>query len=176
MSELRVRLFEITENRQPHTHRNLIERLAEEFPHTIRVIEGQAPIERYTCAMHAFGLIENDEYIRIVQAAPPYIFASPSFIQRLVLKSRLTELPNPQPGALIVYSEFGCAKHAGKMLAADHVESKWGVGHLYHHGVLEVSGNYGSELRSFEAIDTDFALDEFAEYAREHGVRLEGDA
>ena len=56
------------------------------------------------------------------------------------------------------------------------MESKWGVGGLYHHGLLEVPENYGSELRFFSSVDREFTLDRYVEYAREHGVQFEGDA
>jgi hypothetical protein len=114
--------------------------------------------------------------VNIVNAAPDYVFASPAFVQRLINRGRLVEFRGPRVGTLIVYAEDGCTKHIGKMVALDRVESKWGVGLLYHHGILEVPAHYGSEVRHFEAIYAEEALDELAVYAKEHGVKFEGDA
>lgn len=170
MEYLRIRLHEISENGYPGTHPDLIQRLREEIPHTVQVQNSPIAIKRYTCVMHGFNLIENLKYIEIVEAAPAYVFASLDFLQRMIVRERLLQCEHAERGALIVYSENHCAKHIGKMITSDRVESKWGIGHLYRHGVWEAPAQYGTEIRYFEPFDSENALDAFIEYAEEHGV------
>lgn len=176
MCELRRRLSEITENGRPETHAHLLHELRRTHPHSITIVEGPAPNHRYTCVMHAFGLVEDPDYIAIVQAAPRDIFASPRFVQRLIENRQLQELRGPQEGALFVFFEAGAVKHIGRLVSETRAESKWGAGHLYRHGLFEVPSMYGPTVRFFRPIDKEFALDRYVEYAREHGVRFEGDA
>lgn len=176
MSALRRRLHEITDNGAPQTHQDLIEGLRCELPHSIQVVQATVPNDRYTCVMHALDIVEDAEYIAIVAAAPRDIFASPRFVERLISQGHLHELAAPADGALVVYCDQGSVKHIGRLLTAMRVESKWGVGCLYRHGLLEVPENYGSELRFFSSVDREFTLDRYVEYAREHGVQFEGDA
>jgi hypothetical protein len=61
-------------------------------------------------------------------------------------------------------------------LSLERVESKWGIGHLYRHGLLEVPSPYGDELEYFGAIDSNTALAELVNFARENGVRFNRDA
>lgn len=173
MDKLRIRFQEITDNGDTDSHKNLIQELRHEFNHTIETIDSHTPISRYTCAMHAFDLIENQEYIQIIHAAPSYVYASPSFIQRLISLNKLIRLPEVQVGALAVYFDNGCVKHIGKLIKTDRVESKWGIGDLYHHAVKEVPASYGTQVQYYEKFDTESALDEFVEYAKEHGVEFE---
>ena len=173
MDRLRIQLQEITDNGAPESHERLVGALSLDFPHTIEVLTGPAPIERYTCAMHAFDLIEHPDYIRIINVAPSYIFVSTTFVQRLINCEKLVELPRPQIGALIIYFENGCVKHIGKLVEIDRVESKWGTGHLYSHGLQEVPASYGSQTRLFVPLDSEIVLDEFVEYAQEHGVEFQ---
>jgi hypothetical protein len=176
MSDLRDRLQEITDNGEPQTHRELLRELGRELPHTIEIVKGPAQDSRYTCAMHAFDLIEDAEYIAIVMAAPRDVFASPRFVERLIAQGHLVESGGPRQGGLVVYFSNGKVEHIGRLLGEARVESKWGIGHLYHHGLLEVPTKYGSVTRFFEAINRDLALDQYVEYAKENGVRFRGDA
>lgn len=176
MDELRIKLFEITNNGRPETHIELIRQLGDRIPHTVEVRDGPAIIERYTCVMHAFNLIENQEYADIIRAAPQYVFASTDFLQRIIVREELLQREQPEAGGLVVYLSNHCAKHIGRMITPDRVESKWGIGHLYQHGIWEVPAQYGSEVKYFESLDTEDALDAFVEYAKQHGVAFEGDA
>jgi hypothetical protein len=175
MNELRERLRDITENGRPDSHPPLIDELRRIHPHSIEIIEPAAPIERYTCAMYALDLVENDEYAGIVLASPKPIYASTAFVQRLIDRGTLVPLTQPKSDALVVYRLRGSVTHIGRMLSATRVESKWGIGHLYRHALLEVPMQYGDETEFYRAIDTDCALDALADFAREHGVRFVGD-
>lgn len=173
MKNLRIRLFEITDNGIPGTHSKLIQQLRSEIPHAVQMQESPTAIERYTCVMHAFDLVENSKYIDIVDAAPAYVFASLDFLQGLIVHEQLRPRDYSEKGALIVYCENNCAKHIGTMVASDRVESKWGTGHLYEHDIWEVPAQYGTEIRYFEPIDSENALDAFIGYAKGHGVYIE---
>jgi hypothetical protein len=175
VNELRERLRDITENGRPDTHPRLIDALRRAHPHSIEIVESDAPIGRYTCAMYAFDLLENDEYAGIVLASPKPVYASTGFVQRLIDHETLEPLTRPQVDSLVVYRSQGSVTHIGRMLSARRVESKWGIGHLYRHALLEVPMQYGDETEFYRAIDTDCALDALADFAREHGVRFVGD-
>jgi hypothetical protein len=172
MSDLRRRLHTITENKNPPTHRQLISDLGNEFEHSIAVVDGPAPDIRYNCVQHALHLIEDPEYVAIVNAAPADIFASPLFVQRLIEHGNLVDVGAPLQSALVVYFEGDAVMHIGRMLSEVCVESKWGTGHLYHHGIFEVPINYGSVTRFFEPVTRDFVLDRYVEYAKENGVEF----
>ena len=126
--------------------------------------------------MHALNLIENDEYKSIALVTPKDIFASPRFVERLIRKNILQELDDPTKGDLVVYFDSISVMHIGRLLSESRVESKWGIGHLYHHGLFEVPERYGSIVRYFIPISSDVALDEYVAYAREHGVKFHGDS
>lgn len=176
MQELRRRLQQITDNGVPDTHPLLIESLRIDIPHSIEIVQAFVPNERYTCVMHSLDLIENKEYIEIATVAPRDIFASPRFVERLINSGHLQELMAPVEGALAVYFDGGAVKHIGRLITATSVESKWGVGALYRHGLLEAPESYGAECRFFSSVDREFVLDLYVDYAREHGVQFEGDA
>lgn len=176
MNDLRNRLREITENRMPDTHPGLIEGLRPEYLHSIEALPSPVPIERYTCAMYAFNLVEDEEYKSIVLASPEPVYASTRFVQRLIDRGNLERLAEPQVGALVAYRLDRTVTHIGRMISPDRAESKWGIGHLYRHSLLEVPSNYGDEWEFYGAVDADSALDELADFAREHGVRFAGDA
>lgn len=175
MNELREHLRDITENGRPDTHRRLIEELRLFNSHGIQIVESGAPIERYTCAMYAFDLVENDEYAGIVLASPKPIYASTGFVQRLIDRRILEPFTSPRSDSLVVYRSQGSVTHIGRMITAERVESKWGIGHLYRHALFEVPTQYGEELEFYGAIDADTALDGLADFASEHGVRFVGD-
>jgi len=175
LKDLRTLVWEITENGAPDTHPKLIEELKEEYAHTIEIVVPPAPIHRFTCAVHAFGLIGNQDYEGIVMAAPKHVFAGTGFVQRLIDSGTLEPLTKPQNGDLVVYRSAGDIKHIGRMLSPDRVESKWGIGHLYRHALLEVPANYGDAFELFKGVDVNTVLDAFVEFARENGVKFEGD-
>ena len=88
----------------------------------------------------------------------------------------MRKLDVPESEALVVYRLNGALTHIGKMLSLERIESKWGIGHLYRHALLEVPAQYGDEMEFFDAIDVDTALDELSIFAREFGVRFKDDA
>jgi hypothetical protein len=176
MLDLRTLLREITENGRPDSHPALIEELRKTFPHGIQVLPSHTPIHRYTCAMYALDLVENPEYIAIVMASPDHVFASTAFVQRLLDRGVLERAKQRKKGCLVVYRDNRIVKHIGKLVSRDRVISKWGIGHLYEHGLNEAPSQYGNGIEFFSAIDADTALDELVTFAKENGVRFEDDS
>ncbi len=174
MNALRLRLREITENAPADDHPRLIEDLRRVHARTIELVVARARIERYTCAVHALDLIENREYEKIVWAAQgDVVFASTGFVQRLIDRELLVKADLPGPGRLVVYRDGDLVTHIGKTLSPERVESKWGIGQRWRHGLWEVPSQYGCDVEFFDAIDTDTVLDEMVEFAKENGVSFE---
>jgi hypothetical protein len=96
--------------------------------------------------MYAFDLVEDEEYKSIVLASSGPVYASTGFVQRLIDHDTLEQLDQPLAGALVVYRFSGAVTHIGRMISCDRIESKWGIGHLYRHALLEVPSQYGDEL------------------------------
>lgn len=63
--ELRERLQEITLDLDVASHRAQIEILRTEMPHTVTACDSQASTDDYTCAVHAFGLVEDPTYLDV---------------------------------------------------------------------------------------------------------------
>ena len=175
MNDLRERLREVTLNGMPDTHPDLIEQLRHVFAHSIEIVPSPTPINRYTCAMYAFDLVEDEEYKTIVLASPAPVYASTGFVQRLIDHGTLRRLDEPQADHLVVYRLDHAVTHIGRTLTRERVESKWGIGHLYRHALFEVPSQYGDECEFYATIDANVALDELATFARDHGVQFEGD-
>jgi hypothetical protein len=173
VTPLRTALREITQNGRPDSHPRLIAELTSLHKHDIEVVASPTPIDRYTCAVHAFDLVDDQEYEAIVLASPDHVYASPSFVQRLIDRGRLERIAEGMVGGLIIYRADGTIQHIGRLISPERVESKWGVGHLYRHGLLAVPLQYGSEIEFAAAIRSDAVLDELVEFARENGVEFE---
>jgi hypothetical protein len=139
--------------------------------HSIVIVESEYPIERYTCAMHAFHLVENPIYIEIASFGEGHIFAGHNFINFL-LGNRLLA-PRDQtsilPDDLILYFDNSVYQHIGRMKTNCRVQSKWGTSHLFEHGVWEVPPNYGDEVRYFVGPDKDASFALFIQYAESQG-------
>jgi hypothetical protein len=59
---LRERLLNITLNEVVAEHPAMLEALRAEIPHTVAVKRSDYPLDRYTCAVHAFSLVEDPTY------------------------------------------------------------------------------------------------------------------
>lgn len=61
-------------------------------------------------------------------------------------------------------------EHAGKVVE-NAIESKWGKGHLWRHGVFEIPQSYGDTVRFFHDISKEEYIQAFHEYsAARHAV------
>ena len=175
MSDLRYNLMKITEDAPSHEHPAHIEHLRSETNHSIVVVESEHPIERYTCAVHAFHLTGNATYEEVASYGLGLTFAGSDFInflleyQLLTLRVESCILPND----LVIYFDNGIFRHIGRMKTNHRVLSKWGTGCLYEHRVWEVPSTYGEEVRYFIGPDEDSSADLFIQYAQSKGFVFE---
>lgn len=175
LTTLRHELSEITEIAPVHEHPARIATLQPEHGHTIAVIESAYPIERYTCGVHAFYLIEDPTYVEVAGFGLGRTFAGPEFLIFLLQNKLLTPRQSPiVPGDLIVYLEGGTFRHVGRMKTETRVLSKWGIGCLYDHGIWEVPSGYGEEIQYFVGPDEDASFELFIQYAESKGFQFRG--
>ena len=172
---LRQRLQELTQNEDVDSHPHLLVMIAAEYPHTIDVAASPHPINRYTCLMHVFDLMEKPEYIAIANWGLGNVFAGADFAHWLIDNDELTPLQadNAQAGDLVMYFRDGAFKHVGLLQGSGRVLSKWGQGNLYEHGVLEVPNSYGDDVRYYESVGYEDAFDAFTRFAEEQGIPFE---
>lgn len=173
VTTLRRKLLEITEAAPLHEHPARIEALLSEHNHSIAVIESEHPIERYTCGVHAFHLVEDPTYIEVADFGLGRTFAGPEFINFLLQRQLLLQrLSSVLPGDLILYFDNGVFRHVGRMKTETRILSKWGTGWLCEHGVWEVPLNYGEEIQYFVGPDEDASFNLFIQYAESKGFQF----
>lgn len=164
---LRGRLQEMTEVTDVSRHPQLLMQLTRYVQNSIRILESEYPIKKYNCVMHAFNFTKNTTYIKIASSHSWHIFAGASFMHWLIDRSYLTEVPQGSAGDLVLYFSRGNFKHIGTVGDRARITSKWGIGHLYEHEVLEVPSSYGDEVRFYSALSCADAYNYFVEFAEE---------
>ncbi|WP_301100673.1 hypothetical protein [Propionivibrio sp.] len=114
----------------------------------------------FNCVMYALGLTA-----RIETPCRPlgHFFADTVFLRSLIDRSILRPCTEAN-GALVVWSLAGTIKHVGVAIAQGRVASKWGIGYVYEHGVLEVPKSYGDALTFYSAIESEDALNHLHQY------------
>jgi hypothetical protein len=173
VTALRHKLSEITETAPVQEHPARIEALQSKHGHTITVVDSEYPIERYTCGVHAFYLIEDPTYVEIAGFGLSRTFAGPEFIDFLVQNELLSPRQQPiVPGDLIVYFDGDTFRHVERMKTEARVLSKWGTGWLFEHGVWEVPSNYGETIQYFVGPDEDASFELFIQYAESKGFQF----
>jgi len=143
---------------------------------SVRIVESAHPIAGYTCFVHAFGFTEKSEYTAIAKRGFNVVFAGGGFAHWLIERGLLQEVAESEAtaGDLVIYfDDQGQAKHAGVYVGGSEVESKWGLGHLFRHGIFEVPEPYGTRVRFFKRLDDRVAINSFVEFARELGMFLD---
>jgi hypothetical protein len=164
---LRERLQQITLDLNVAPHAAQIDTLRAEIPHTESIRDGPAPNNRYTCAVHAFTLVEHPTYLAIAGFGRGETFAGKSFIEYLLKHGLLREKPegSAEAGDLIIYVLDDEFSHVGRMTSRERVVSKWGTGLLYEHSIWEVPTNYGGWVHYYEGPNADESLELFLRYA-----------
>ncbi|HEV2964967.1 MAG TPA: hypothetical protein VG649_24290 [Candidatus Angelobacter sp.] len=121
--------------------------LALKYPHSVLLLAENIPGSgRFNCYQYSFGLADVRFRSGILE-----IFLGRDFAQFLV-GNHLEEV-DPQgaeDGDYVLYSGSQI-KHAGRVQAGA-VQTKWGTGHIWRHGVYEVPGYYGDTVRFFRRI------------------------
>ena len=150
---------------QVEAHPGLVAGLAVETPHSIQLAPHPPcrPIAAYTCFEFALGLAGSRE-VQLISEYLPSTFCNGEFAQYLT-DSVLAPVASPSTGDLVLYRDQQQIKHAG-LVAANRVISKWGDGHLWLHGLLEVPAQYGDVTSFHEAPLPTEILARFIEFAR----------
>ena len=154
----------------------LIAELARVYPHSVKLKQEAVPGDpltfRYTCFQYAFELIESP-VVKAIARRHEEIFPSPEYVTFLIDSGVLIEILHEDTfqGGTIVYFYRGKPAHAGK-IRSGRVISKWGLMHLWEHGIDEVPAKYGNVWRFFAKIPRELAVESFVKYAGSKGVRV----
>jgi hypothetical protein len=179
ISRLRERLDTLIETYTGETVGDQIPAIAElmtDCPHCIRLIceaiPGEPETFKFTCFDFALDLRGSREVRRIAADQPKGspLYASPEFVEYLIAECLVEVIAESEsPGDLIVYSNGGKITHAGVLVAPGLVISKWGLMHLWSHGILEVPARYGSDVRYFKRLRRGECIEAFVAFARHCG-------
>lgn len=153
---LRDLLEEMTETLDTDRHAIRLGEIATEAPHSVSILPSPcSPLDDCNCVMYALGLVGMIDD----PSGRPFgkFFADTVFLSSLIESGALTPTEEVE-GALAVWYTGGTVKHVGIVLKPGRVASKWGIGHLYAHGLSEIPKSYGNEVRFFEPIDPDTAF------------------
>lgn len=164
---LRTRLQEIRCGSVPvEAHPSLIAELAVEVSHSIELAPHSpcVPIASYNCFEFALGLAGCRE-VQLIAKHLPSTFCSGEFAEHLV-DLVLGPVDSPSTGDLVLYRDHQQIMPAG-VVEANRVISKWGTGHLWRHGLLEVPAKYGDVTSFHEAPVATEIIAKFVEFARE---------
>ena len=166
LSDLRARLRDITCTKDLDEHPSTIEALRAECPHTIQLFERTNPAFPRNCYEWALGL--NPVLTQLVGALDlPELFAGPRFVSTLIPHLKNISEGDVRSDDLVLYFDKQIPTHAGR-LKESQVVSKWGTGHIYKHGFLEVPESYGSKIRFYRTIPASVATARFVSYIRHH--------
>jgi len=155
-------------------HPARVEQLAAEIAHTIVLRESAHPLDRYTCAVHAFHLVEDPTYLKVVTTGLGSTFAGAEFIEFLLTHHLLKFRDEGDQHAddLVMYFEGEVFRHVGRVLESGRVLSKWGTGCLWEHQVWEVPRAYGDVVRYFVGPNEQQSYDLFLKYAESKGFEF----
>jgi hypothetical protein len=172
---LRELLEEITDRYADDRVAEQIPQIAElnaRFPHSISLLQSairdQPETFQFNCYQHSFGLARAESVARIMKEYW-HVFPGREFAEFL-LNTRLEEIraDNARDGDHVIYAGSEI-EHAG-IVRGERIESKWGLGHLWRHGVYEVPLRYGNHVRYFRRLTSETCVGAFLEYAAERGV------
>jgi hypothetical protein len=172
---LRKKLQQMTEVEDVSRHPALLASVSRECPNAIAVLDSPHTIRRYTCLMHVFDFAGKEDYAVIATRDGGRIFAAGAFAHWLLDNGLLEEVnqADVQLGHIVLYFGVdGRFKHAGLSARNGRVISKWGIGHLYEHGLLEVPDSYGNQVTFFKALPYHVAFGYFRRFAEENGIRV----
>jgi hypothetical protein len=170
---LRERLEEVFEAQGWAEYLALLARVTRDFPNEIVILDSPHPIQRYTCVVHVLEFTEKPEFVAIASRGFNFVIAGPAFLHWLLEQGLLAEVAEADAceGDLVLYfDQGGRIKHAGLDRRNGRVESKWGKGGLFQHGVFEVPTSYGTTVKLFRRIPWEEALEYFRRYAKEKGI------
>ena len=142
----------------------LIESLSTILPHTIR-LEEEAKLNndkswQYNCFTYAFRLWESPEFVDINEHFS-FLLPNSSFVSYLIA-GHLTQTvqDDVKDDDYIIYFLNDEPQHAGR-IRKDKIVSKWGMYHLWEHGIWEIPIQYGDRVCFFEQISIEECVSAF---------------
>ena len=165
--KLRKFLDDVTKSKPVSRHRALVEDRQSEYMHSIFAVDSKVDVDTYTCAVHAFDLIEDPTYLKIANYNIREAFAGKKFVEFVLDNDLLIELADTSQGSgvLVMYFKNNKFEHIGIVNEGNQITSKWGRGLLWKHEIWEVPERYGNEKRFYALPSTCTGLDMFCEYA-----------
>jgi hypothetical protein len=163
VADLRNALHDMTHDGSAiSTYPGKLQAIAEMFPHTICALPSHtnAQLDDFNCVMHAFGLIGRFECPCDHMGR---FHADTIFVRHLVDCGSLNPC-GEVVGGLVVWSKHSVIRHVGVIAGDDRAISKWGIGYIFEHGLLEVPQDFGSELTFYSSLSSDNAWDLFKRY------------
>ena len=152
---LRQRLQNILTEEKGKLHETKIVQLASRLPRAL--IEAMPQLSQkdraFNCFMHVLNLVDRVEPNVFRQENNKLrFFIDSSFFRKLYDNSILSETNIDQlvPNDLVVYYNGQQKMHVGRWIAPNLVESKWGTGPLFRHGLWGVPKSYGETLKYFK--------------------------
>jgi hypothetical protein len=128
-------------------------------PHTVTLRGKNIPgSPRFNCYQYSFGIADVRVRDDFLEAFPGRDFA------QFVVEHHLKEVgpEDAEDGGHILYSAIQIV-HARKVQAGA-IESKWGTGHVWRHGVYEVPEYYGDTVRFYRHFSRESVLQALDEY------------
>jgi hypothetical protein len=155
--EFRAEIDAITRRYDPDKVRGQLldmTQLARRFPHSIEVVQAFNRAERgprqFNCYMYALDIHNSPSIAKLLEH--PGLPLGNDFMQWLVesrrLKPTAATLKNDD---IILYSNVEGVQHAGRW-NGERVVSKWGLAHLWKHGIFEIPTRYGQVARSYRGV------------------------
>lgn len=172
-SSLRESLQSVTEKFKVVDHAAQIELIRQNYHHTIQPISKVADGLKYNCVMSALGIQDDSRYVSMAMRCPHDVHANSNFVHFLVERGLLVEQAVPKAGLIVAYLDEGRFRHVGKLVSHHRAQSKWGIGLLYEHGLLEVPISYGDSLKYFLPMGRDQVIDAFCTFAIHKGIALD---
>jgi hypothetical protein len=171
-SELRERLQAITDScsgqNDLQKQVGLIVALYASHPHSISPIgeaqPGKPETYRFNCHEYAFDLRGSSE-IKKIAVQYHSIFPGRDYVAWLI-ENVLTEvtISEARDGDFVVYFSNDQIMHTG-VWTSSKVRSKWGLAHLWEHGLYEVPASYGNTVRFFRKLAREQCIAAFVQYA-----------
>ena len=127
--------------------------------------------ENYNCFVYAFGLENDQEFIKECKG-----FIYDTFFQKLIDEGLLKYTSNPKVGDYILYRDLknypNMITHIGIISKQDVITSKWAWGPLFRHKIFDVPESYGDDISYIEAIPKKKAKELYEKY-KEYSVKPE---
>lgn len=137
---LRDALQEIANYGKPEQHEADIASLRKYYRHSIQIEKDLNPREReqFNCYMFALG-IENEKWAR-------NLLAETGLPSSTIITDAMSNfgIGLESNGQIVVYRDnVQTYKHMGRVKEDGSIVSKWGMGRIWRHGILEVPVAYG---------------------------------